>query len=159
MESTLIHVVRSAIWQRESSWPDDWYRCSQPQVLSPWIWQKCNPFKSGEGKWNITKASVHDVNLLDQLKFEPGGYYILDRGYLDYRRLYRIHRHEAYFITRAKSITRFIGKSKTFKWTLMILVVKQRTRLRYSLHQGFGCQRKLRRANLTFAIFSGPRPP
>jgi hypothetical protein len=55
----------------------------------------------------ITKASVHDVNLLDQLKFEPGGYYILDRGYLDYRRLYRIHRHEAYFITRAKSNTRF----------------------------------------------------
>lgn len=55
----------------------------------------------------ITKASVHDVNLLDQLKYEPGGYYILDRGYLDYRRLYRIHRHEAYFVTRAKSNTRF----------------------------------------------------
>lgn len=55
----------------------------------------------------ITKASVQDVNLLDQIKFEPGGYYILDRGYLDYRRLYRIHRHEAYFITRAKSNTRF----------------------------------------------------
>ena len=56
----------------------------------------------------ITKASVHDVNLLAQLKFEPGGYYILDRGYLDYRMLYRIHRHEAYYITRAKSNTRFI---------------------------------------------------
>ncbi len=55
----------------------------------------------------ITKASVQNVNLLDQLKYEPGGYYILDRGYLDYRRLYRIHRHEAYFVTRAKSNTQF----------------------------------------------------
>jgi len=56
---------------------------------------------------HITTASVHDVNILDQLKYESGGYYILDRGYLDYRRLYRIHRHEAYFVTRAKSNTQF----------------------------------------------------
>ncbi|MDF1575721.1 MAG: IS4 family transposase [Bacteroidales bacterium] len=55
----------------------------------------------------ITNASVHDVNILDQLKYETGGYYILDRGYLDFGRLYRIHRHEAYFVTRAKSNTQF----------------------------------------------------
>jgi len=56
---------------------------------------------------HITNASVHDVNILDQLKYESGGYYILDRGYLDFGRLYRIHRHEAYFVTRAKSNTQF----------------------------------------------------
>lgn len=56
---------------------------------------------------HITKASVHEVNILDLLKYETGGYYILDRGYLDFRRLYRIHRHEAYFVTRAKSNTQF----------------------------------------------------
>jgi len=56
---------------------------------------------------HITNASVHDVNILDQLKYETGGYYILDRGYLDFGRLYRIHRHEAYFVTRAKSNTQF----------------------------------------------------
>jgi len=56
---------------------------------------------------HITKASVHEVNILDLLKYESGGYYILDRGYLDFRRLYRIHRHEAYFVTRAKSNTQF----------------------------------------------------
>ena len=56
---------------------------------------------------HITNASVHDVNILDQLKYESGGYYILDRGYLAFGRLYRIHRHEAYFVTRAKSNTQF----------------------------------------------------
>ena len=56
---------------------------------------------------HITKASVHEVNILDHLKYETGGYYILDRGYLDFRRLYRIHRHEAYFVTRSKSNTQF----------------------------------------------------
>jgi hypothetical protein len=55
----------------------------------------------------ITKASVHDVNLLDQLKYEPGGYYILDRGYLDCKRLYKLNRYDAYFITRAKTNTHF----------------------------------------------------
>lgn len=56
---------------------------------------------------HVTNASVHDVNILDQLKYEPGGYYILDRGYLDFGRLYKIHRHGAYFVTRAKSNTQF----------------------------------------------------
>ena len=55
----------------------------------------------------ITTASVHDVNLLDLLKYESGGYYILDRGYIDYQRLYRIHLHSAFFVTRTKSNFRF----------------------------------------------------
>jgi len=55
----------------------------------------------------ITKASVHDVNLLDLLHYEPGGYYILDRGYIDFKRLFKIHLHSAYFVTRTKSNFRF----------------------------------------------------
>jgi hypothetical protein len=51
----------------------------------------------------ITKASVHEVNALDLLSYEPGGYYILDRGYTDFIRLYRINQHSAFFITRART--------------------------------------------------------
>jgi IS4 transposase len=51
----------------------------------------------------ITEGKVHDVNLLDQLLFEVGAFYIFDRGYLDFARLYRIHQGSAFFVTRAKS--------------------------------------------------------
>jgi len=51
----------------------------------------------------ITDGTVHDVNLLDQLVFEAGAFYIFDRGYLDFARLYRIHQSSAFFVTRAKS--------------------------------------------------------
>lgn len=51
---------------------------------------------------HISPASVHDVNALDLLYYEPGGYYVLDRGYIDYERLYKIHQSDAYFVVRAK---------------------------------------------------------
>ncbi|MCP4755189.1 MAG: transposase [Proteobacteria bacterium] len=50
----------------------------------------------------ITEGSVHDVNILDQLFFEPGSYYIMDRGYVDFKRFYRVHQQLSYFIIRAK---------------------------------------------------------
>lgn len=50
----------------------------------------------------ITDGSVHDVNLIDELFIEAGAYYIMDRGYIDYQRLYRIEQSKAFFITRAK---------------------------------------------------------
>ncbi len=50
----------------------------------------------------ITHGKVHDVHLLDQLAFEPGAFYIMDRGYLDFRRLYKISVAAAFFVTRAK---------------------------------------------------------
>src|ERR1035437_748382 len=56
---------------------------------------------------HITKASVHDVNLLDVLQYESGGYYILDRGYIDFKRLYQIQLHSAFFVTRTKTNFRF----------------------------------------------------
>jgi hypothetical protein len=55
----------------------------------------------------ITDGTVHDVNVLDDLEIEPGACYVVDRGYLDYRRLHRIHAEHAFFITRAKSNTRW----------------------------------------------------
>lgn len=55
----------------------------------------------------ITTASVHDVNALDYLYYEPGGYYILDRGYIDYERLFKIHQSSAYFVTRARKNLQF----------------------------------------------------
>jgi hypothetical protein len=50
---------------------------------------------------HVSAASVHDVNALDLLQYEPGGYYILDRGYIDYKRLFKINQSSAYFVIRA----------------------------------------------------------
>ena len=54
----------------------------------------------------VTSGKVHDVNILDELGFEPGAFYIFDRGYLDFARLHRIHRSGAFFVTRAKKNSR-----------------------------------------------------
>jgi len=51
----------------------------------------------------ITKGKVHDVNILDDLIFEVGAIYVMDRGYLDFLRLYKIHHASAFFVTRAKT--------------------------------------------------------
>lgn len=51
----------------------------------------------------ISDGKLHDVNVLDYLLPTPGAYYIMDRGYLDFARLYELHQAKAYFVTRAKS--------------------------------------------------------
>jgi len=51
----------------------------------------------------ITPGSVHDVNILDELVFEAGAIYVMDRGYVDFARLHRIEESSAFFVTRAKS--------------------------------------------------------
>ena len=56
---------------------------------------------------HITDGKTHEVNTLDELEFEPGAFYLLDRGYLDFARLYVIHESKAFFVTRAKSNTKF----------------------------------------------------
>ena len=55
----------------------------------------------------VTHALIHDVNLLDWIVPEPGAFYILDRAYLDYERLYRLHQASAFFVTHARSSFRF----------------------------------------------------
>lgn len=52
---------------------------------------------------NITDGKVADVNVLDILIFEAGSFYIMDRGYIDFKRLYTMHQLLAFFVTRAKS--------------------------------------------------------
>ena len=46
---------------------------------------------------------MHEVNVLDMLTFEPGAFYVMDRGYIDFRRLYKLHQSGSFFVTRAKS--------------------------------------------------------
>ena len=55
---------------------------------------------------SITDAKVHDVNILDELLPEPGSIYVMDRAYLDFDRLYRMHRGMAFFILRTKVNTK-----------------------------------------------------
>jgi hypothetical protein len=52
---------------------------------------------------HITDGKSHEVNVLDVITFEPNGIYVMDRGFVDYERLNNIHKHQAYFITRAKT--------------------------------------------------------
>lgn len=59
----------------------------------------------------ITAASVSELAALDLFSFEKGSIYIFDRGYIDYSRLYKIHRGDAYFIIRTKGRMRFIRQS------------------------------------------------
>ena len=51
----------------------------------------------------ITHGKVHDVTFLDQLLLEPAAFYVMDRGYIDFARLYRFTQNMAFFVTRAKS--------------------------------------------------------
>jgi hypothetical protein len=51
---------------------------------------------------SVTDGSVHDVNVLDDLVIEPGAFYIFDRGYLDFERLFRLKEQAGFFITRTK---------------------------------------------------------
>ena len=52
---------------------------------------------------HISDGKLHDVNVLDELLPEPGAFYVMDRGYLDFERLHRLHLAGAFFVTRAKS--------------------------------------------------------
>ena len=50
----------------------------------------------------VSHGKMHDVNILDELPIEPGSFYIMDKAYIDYARLYRLHQQAAFFLTRAK---------------------------------------------------------
>jgi IS4 transposase len=64
---------------------------------------------------DITEGAVHDINSLDMMPVEPGSYYIMDKGYIDYHRLYTlIHQSRAFYVTRAKDNIKYeaISSSK-----------------------------------------------
>ena len=56
---------------------------------------------------HVSDGKMHDVNVLDILVPEPGAFYIMDRGYVDFERLFLLHTVGAFFIIRAKSNTRY----------------------------------------------------
>ncbi|WP_165742419.1 IS4 family transposase [Candidatus Thiosymbion oneisti] len=56
---------------------------------------------------HISDGKLHDVNVLDILLPEPGAFYIMDRGYVDFRRLFTLHTAGAFFVIRAKSNTKY----------------------------------------------------
>lgn len=51
---------------------------------------------------HISHGKMHDVNVLDQLPIEPGSFYVMDRGYVDFGRLHRFTTGAAFFVTRSK---------------------------------------------------------
>ena len=59
---------------------------------------------------HISDGKLHDVNILDQIIPEAGAFYIMDRGYLDFTRLHRLHQAGSFFVTRAKANLRFIRR-------------------------------------------------
>src|SRR6476620_1606258 len=56
---------------------------------------------------HVSAASIHDVNAMDQITYEPGSFYIFDRGYLDFERLYLIHQSKSFFVIREKNNLKF----------------------------------------------------
>lgn len=56
---------------------------------------------------HITAATIHDVNAMEVIPYEVGAYYIIDRGYVDYTRLFKVNKLNAFFVVRAKSNLKF----------------------------------------------------
>ena len=63
--------------------------------------------------FHITEASIHDSKAMIEVPYEPGSYYIFDRGYNNFKMLYKIHQIEANFVVRAKKNLQY----KSIKWT------------------------------------------
>ena len=62
----------------------------------------------------ITDGKCHDSNILDEITPEPEAIYIMDKAYVDFKALYRIHAFESYFVTRAKSSLKYIIVEQNF---------------------------------------------
>jgi hypothetical protein len=57
---------------------------------------------------HISDGKLHDVNVLDEIVIEPGSFYVMDRAYLDFSRLFLMHQQGAFFVTRAKRTLRYV---------------------------------------------------
>jgi hypothetical protein len=86
----------------------------------------------------VTGGQVHDVNLLDELLLEPGAFYLLDRGYVDFARLYTFTQACAFFVTRAKKNMQFyrrcsrpVERSSGVRCDQTIVLTGVRTAQRY----------------------------
>ncbi len=56
---------------------------------------------------HISNTKMHDVNALDLISYDPGSFYVIDKAYIDFKRLYHFHQQRAFFVTRAKDNMRF----------------------------------------------------
>ena len=87
----------------------------------------------------ITDAKVHDVNILDELFPEPGSFYVMDRAYIDFERLYLLNQYNAFFVVRAKSNLAFrrisskkVDKSTGVLYDQIIVLTGIKTSKKYS---------------------------
>jgi transposase len=87
---------------------------------------------------HITDGKVHDVKVLDLLVFEVGAFYIIDKGYYDFERLYKIDQAKAFFVIRAKKNLKFqriyshsIDKSTGLRCDQTIKLTGQKSALAY----------------------------
>ena len=90
---------------------------------------------------HISDGKLQDINILDRLPIEPGAYYVMDRGYLDFRRLYAIKQGLAFFVTRAKKGMDFcritsapVDRSCGLRSDQTIRLRGIKSRLHYPLH-------------------------
>lgn len=60
---------------------------------------------------HVTGGGVHEVNVLDIFPIEAGSFYLMDKAYIDFTRLYRMHKNDAFFVMRAKENFRFVRLS------------------------------------------------
>lgn len=86
----------------------------------------------------ITTGKVHDVNILDKITFEAGAFYIVDKGYYDFERLYRVEQQKAFFVIRAKRnlkfkrlYSRFVDKTTGLRCDQIIKLTGKKTALAY----------------------------
>ncbi len=91
--------------------------------------------------FDFSRGCEPDVFFLDRIAFEAGAYYVMDRGYVDYRRLYAIHRAAAFFVTRAKNNMSFrrlyshpVDKTTGVRCDQMIVLTGYKARKDYPEH-------------------------
>lgn len=87
---------------------------------------------------SITDGKVHDVNILDLIDFEPQAIYVMDKGYIDFKRLFEMEQNNAFFVIRAKSNLKFkrvssnkVDKTKGLKCDQTIRLTGVKTSKRY----------------------------
>jgi len=86
----------------------------------------------------FSKANKHDMTVLDELIIEPGAYYVMDRGYMDFERLYRFSSSNAFFIVREKKVAKYrrlsseiIDKTTGIRCDQTVVLKIKKSRKRY----------------------------
>jgi len=79
---------------------------------------------------HVSGGQIHDLAFLDEIDFEPGAFYVMDKGYTDFRRLFRIHEERSFFVIRAKHNLAYWRKSSAPVVEGQGVVSDQRIRLK-----------------------------